>query len=373
MTDKSTAVILRSVVKNFGPVEVLKNINLEVQEGDFVVFVGPSGCGKSTLLRLIAGLEEFSDGSLFLFGEECTFKPPGQRDVAMVFQDYALYPHMTVRENLAFGSKLKKIDPQTIADKIIKTAEMLDLTSYLERKPEALSGGQRQRVAMGRAVMKNAKLFLYDEPLSNLDAKLRTKMRSEIKRFHRQQQSTSIYVTHDQLEAMTLADTLVVLKDGQIEQRGTPLELFERPRSVFVATFIGTPMMNIFKASVHQESGNLGFRINGDDTFFSLTAQKCDQLNNRKEILVGVRPSDITLADKINPINPQWQTTLKIEFVETLGKNAYIHGKLGGFDLVGEIMGRHAPNPEDVVELEFNLNHVQLFDVKTELNLLHHP
>lgn len=373
MTLKNKAVILRDVMKNFGPVKVLKNINLEVQEGEFVVFVGPSGCGKSTLLRLIAGLEQFSSGSLVMFGEDCTTKPAGQRDVAMVFQDYALYPHMTVRENLAFGSKLKKIEPSLIADKIKKTAQMLDLSEYLERKPEALSGGQRQRVAMGRAVMKSSKIFLYDEPLSNLDAKLRTKMRSEIKRFHRQQQSTSIYVTHDQLEAMTLADTLVVLKDGQIEQQGSPLELFEKPRSVFVATFIGTPMMNIFRARVEHQNGNLGFRIHEHDTFFSLTAEKSELVHGRQEILVGLRPSDITLADKINPVNPQWQTSTKIDFVETLGKNAYIHGKLGSFDLVGEIMGRHAPQPDDVVELEFNLNHVQLFDVKTELNLLHHP
>ncbi|MCB0422298.1 MAG: ATP-binding cassette domain-containing protein, partial [Bdellovibrionales bacterium] len=249
----SEKILLKDVKKKYGDVEVIRQLNLAIEPGEFVVLVGPSGCGKSTILRMIAGLEELTEGQLYINGEEATHTPAKDRNLSMVFQDYALYPHMTVKENMAFSLSLKGESQDVIERQVGKAAKMLSLEKYLDRKPAALSGGQRQRVAMGRAVVKGVDLILYDEPLSNLDAKLRTKMRSEIKRFHHGKESTAIYVTHDQMEAMTLADKLVVLRAGQVEQVGSPLEVFSNPASVFVADFIGNPGMNFFNVSVERE------------------------------------------------------------------------------------------------------------------------
>jgi multiple sugar transport system ATP-binding protein len=240
---------LQGVEKLFGEHRVIKGIDLAINQGEFVVFVGPSGCGKSTLLRLIAGLENIDGGSLQLDGRDITKLPSSKRDLAMVFQSYALYPHMSVYENMSFALKLAKADPAVIADKVGRAAKILNLTSYLERTPKELSGGQRQRVAIGRAIVRAPKVFLFDEPLSNLDAALRGQTRIEIAKLHRDLGATTIYVTHDQVEAMTLADRVVVLREGQIEQVGTPLELYDRPANQFVAQFIGTPQMNVIAAT----------------------------------------------------------------------------------------------------------------------------
>ena len=238
---------LKGVEKYFGDLRAIKGIDLAIEKGEFIVFVGPSGCGKSTLLRLIAGLEHIDNGALTLDGRDITHAPSSQRDLAMVFQSYALYPHMSVAENMSFALKLAKEDPKVIREKVERAAKILNLTPYLERTPRALSGGQRQRVAIGRAIVRAPKVFLFDEPLSNLDAALRGQTRVEIHKLHRDLGATTIYVTHDQIEAMTLADRIVVLRDGQIEQVGTPLELYDRPANQFVAQFIGSPQMNVIE------------------------------------------------------------------------------------------------------------------------------
>ncbi len=258
---------LKNITKSYDDKKtIIPALNLKINEGEFVVFVGPSGCGKSTLLRMVAGLENLTSGEILLKEKDISNFEPSERNVAMVFQDYALYPHMTVFDNLAFGLKIKKVSPEIILEKVNKAAEILDLTEYLQRKPSDLSGGQRQRVAMGRAIVKDAKIFLFDEPLSNLDAKLRHKMRAEIKKFHLDQKGTSIYVTHDQLEAMTLADKLVVLRNGVIEQIGSPQDVFNNPINSFVGEFIGSPAMNLISVSLDYINGDVF--IEGDKKAF---------------------------------------------------------------------------------------------------------
>ncbi len=245
------AVTLRNVSKSFGAVDVIRDVNIEIVDGEFVILVGPSGCGKSTLLRMIAGLEEVTSGSVLIDAAEITHVPPRDRDIAMVFQNYALYPHFTVEKNMGFALKLAGVPKDQIKAQVATVAESLGLTSYLDRYPKELSGGQRQRVATGRAIVRNPKVFLFDEPLSNLDAKLRVQMRSEIRNLQQRLQVTSIYVTHDQIEAMTMADKIVVLRDGVVEQHGTPLDLYDRPANTFVATFIGSPAMNLLDGPVN--------------------------------------------------------------------------------------------------------------------------
>src|SRR5208283_2879621 len=241
-------VALRNVVKRFDNVEAVRSINLDIPDNEFVVLVGPSGCGKSTTLRMIAGLEELTSGDIFIGGEIVNDLPPKDRDIAMVFQNYALYPHMSAFENMSFGLKLRKFPKDEIRKRVDNAARILDITELLDRKPKALSGGQRQRVAMGRAIVRNPKVFLFDEPLSNLDAELRVRMRAEIRELHNRLRATTIYVTHDQVEAMTMSDKIVVLRDGKIEQTGAPLDLYDSPANAFVAGFIGSPAMNIFPA-----------------------------------------------------------------------------------------------------------------------------
>ncbi|RWD20387.1 MAG: sn-glycerol-3-phosphate ABC transporter ATP-binding protein UgpC, partial [Mesorhizobium sp.] len=238
-------VAITNVAKAFGPVKVLHDVSVDIADGQFVVLVGPSGCGKSTLLRMVAGLETVSGGTIAIGERVVNNLPPAKRDIAMVFQNYALYPHKTVEQNMAFALKLRKTDPAIVAERVKRAADILDLAPYLKRYPRQLSGGQRQRVAMGRAIVRNPQVFLFDEPLSNLDAKLRVQMRTEIKELHQRLKTTTIYVTHDQIEAMTMADKIVVMRDGRIEQVGAPLQLFDRPANLFVAGFIGSPAMNL--------------------------------------------------------------------------------------------------------------------------------
>ena len=287
-------VSLKNIHKFYGSNEVVRDFSFEIKDKEFIVLVGPSGCGKSTTLRMIAGLEDITKGDLFISEKRMNPVPPGQRGVAMVFQDYALYPHMNVYENMAFGLTLKRgLVKSEIEGRINEAAEMLDLKEYLGRKPSALSGGQRQRVAMGRALVKKADVFLFDEPLSNLDAKLRSKMRSEIKKFHMVTKTTTVYVTHDQLEAMTLADRIVVMNDGVIEQVGTPTWVFDNPRTVFVATFIGSPAMNLFNVTVVKKNEMFHLETSDGHILLPVPESKVHMLKEGMEVVMGIRPHEI--------------------------------------------------------------------------------
>jgi multiple sugar transport system ATP-binding protein len=331
---------LSGVEKTFGDVHVIRGIDLDIQPGEFVVFVGPSGCGKSTLLRLIAGLEGIDGGSLHLDGRDITHQPSSKRDLAMVFQSYALYPHMSVFENMSFALKLANVDPAIIKDKVDRAASILNLTNYLDRTPKELSGGQRQRVAIGRAIVRAPKVFLFDEPLSNLDAALRGQTRIEIAKLHRDLGATTIYVTHDQVEAMTLADRVVVLRDGQIEQVGTPLELYDLPANQFVAQFIGTPQMNV------------------------MAAAKLPQINTVAGVAVpalgsiGLRPESLALVSV-----GQGQVQAKVELIEALGAETLIYVTTDlGAQLVVRLNTRTPLQVGSSVGVQIDADSAHLFD-----------
>ncbi|KRB09921.1 ABC transporter ATP-binding protein [Rhizobacter sp. Root16D2] len=335
---------LKGIVKEFGPVRTIKGIDLQIEKGEFIVFVGPSGCGKSTLLRLIAGLEATTQGSLQLDGRDITHVPSAKRDLAMVFQSYALYPHMTVFDNMSFALKLAKVDVATRQQKVERAAKILNLTQYLQRTPKELSGGQRQRVAIGRAIVRAPKVFLFDEPLSNLDAALRGQTRVEIASLHRDLGATTIYVTHDQVEAMTLADRVVVLRDGLIEQVGTPLELYDRPANQFVAQFIGTPQMNVVKAAAVPELTRLaGPQLPADGA-------------------VGVRPEYVRVGA------PGSGLQARVELIESLGSDTLIHTRIGeshdGVPLVSRQSERTTLKPGDTVGITFDATALHLFDAQ---------
>ena len=351
---------------------IIDNFNLKINQGEFVVIVGPSGCGKSTMLRMIAGLEEITSGELLLNGKDISHTEPSKRDVAMVFQDYALYPHMNVYDNLAFGLKINKVDKKTIHEKVTKAAEILDLTTYLERKPSDLSGGQRQRVAMGRAIVKDAKIFLFDEPLSNLDAKLRHKMRAEIKKFHLDQKGTSVYVTHDQLEALTLADKLVIIRAGKIEQVGSPQDVFNNPKNSFVGEFIGTPAMNLIPVSLEYnadgsvnaigENNSFNFKLPESKTKFFTQGKKSPQ-----KAVLGIRPTDVIPHTNEEP---GWNAKFDILFSELLGHEANLIIKCGMLEINSLIPAMHAPNSSvKSAEFYFKLHFAHLFDSETGENL----
>jgi multiple sugar transport system ATP-binding protein len=333
---------LKNVDKFFGEHHAIKGINLSVNPGEFVVFVGPSGCGKSTLLRLIAGLEQIDGGTLELEGRDITNLPSSKRDLAMVFQSYALYPHMSVFENMSFALKLAKADPSIIQEKVAEAARILNLTDYLHRTPKELSGGQRQRVAIGRAIVRAPKVFLFDEPLSNLDAALRGQTRIEIAKLHRDLGATTIYVTHDQVEAMTLADRVVVLRDGLIEQVGTPLELYDKPANQFVAQFIGTPQMNIVSVADLKQIGN----ITG--------------INAPADGFVGLRPENVVLVPA-----GQGQFQAKIELVEALGAETLIYvTTLRGFQLVARQNTRAHLSVGSDIGVSIDVATAHFFDAK---------
>ena len=323
-----SGVNLKGISKSYGAVQVVHGIDLDVQEKEFVVLVGPSGCGKSTTLRMIAGLEEISDGDLTIDGRYVNRVAPKDRDVAMVFQNYALYPHLNVADNIAFGLRIRKESKEKIASSVEEVGEILGLTPYLERRPADLSGGQRQRVAMGRAIVRRPKVFLFDEPLSNLDAKLRTQMRAEIKRLHKRLNVTSIYVTHDQVEAMTLADRIVVMHDGRIEQIGTPMELFLNPANTFVAGFLGSPPMNMIEATI--ASGDTGPVAEFDDN--SLQLADIPALRNAvgQPVILGIRPEFVT----VSPKGEAGRVPVDVDLIETLGSEALIHASLRGAPFV---------------------------------------
>ncbi|WP_310618628.1 ABC transporter ATP-binding protein [Flexibacterium corallicola] len=311
------SITLKGIVKDFGSTRIIHGVDLDIKSGEFVVFVGPSGCGKSTLLRLIAGLEDISTGSLSIDGEVVNDRSPKERKIAMVFQSYALYPHMNVYENMSFGLELSKHSKQEIREKVTKVAEVLELTPLLKRKPKQLSGGQRQRVAIGRAIVRNPKVFLFDEPLSNLDAALRVQMRIEIAKLHREMDATMIYVTHDQVEAMTLADRIVVLSAGQVEQVGSPLELYHNPRNKFVAGFIGSPKMNFVSAAVTLASKDkVEARLANGNTVAACVDGS--QLTVGEKVTIGIRPEHIESSQE-GPISTP------VEVIEELGESHFLY------------------------------------------------
>lgn len=317
---------LESIVKAYGDIQVVHGINLDVKEKEFVVLVGPSGCGKSTTLRMIAGLEEISDGELFIDERQVNRVAPKDRDVAMVFQNYALYPHLNVANNIAFGLRIRRTPKDEIKKSVSEVAEILGLTDYLDRRPADLSGGQRQRVAMGRAIVRHPKVFLFDEPLSNLDAKLRTQMRAEIKRLHKRLGVTSVYVTHDQVEAMTLADRIVVMNNGVIEQIGSPMELFMNPANTFVAGFIGSPPMNQFNATIAATGNGLSAMI-GD---ISISLPDKIKVDVGREVILGIRPEHMTLTND----GPSTEVPISLDLVETLGSEALLHASMNNQPLI---------------------------------------
>ena len=354
--EKMTDIRIAHLHKSFGPVSVLNDINIDIADGEFLVLVGPSGCGKSTLLRIISGLEQVSTGEIRIGGKDVTGLPAKSRDIAMVFQSYALYPHMTVAENMGFSLKLRGEPRTVIAERVKKAAETLGLTGYLDRKPAALSGGQRQRVAMGRAIVRDPKVFLFDEPLSNLDAQLRVAMRSEIKALHQRLKTTVVYVTHDQVEALTMADRIVVLRNGLIEQIGSPLELFDRPANVFVAQFIGSPAMNLFSGVIDGASSTPSVKLDAGAKVALPAAAKA--LGGRR-VTVGVRPEHFQLSDEADAI------AAKVDVVEPLGSQMQIAVSAGTQSFIAMFNERLACAPGDTLKLAPRPEAIHLFDADT--------
>ncbi len=350
---------IKNLYKNYGPVEILKDINVAIEPGDFLVLVGPSGCGKSTLLNCIAGLEPISGGSLHIGGQDMTNVSPKDRDIAMVFQSYALYPTMTVAKNITFGMKVRGVDAATQEKRLKQVAQQLQIEQLLSRRPGQLSGGQRQRVAMGRALVRDPKLFLFDEPLSNLDAKLRVEMRTEIKELHQRLGASMVYVTHDQIEAMTLATKIVVMKGGVIQQMGSPAEIYNRPANLFVADFMGNPAMNLIPAKA---------TANGDGTRIEITRKGAapivltDHANRNlpEDVIIGVRPEDIAEPDQRVGHNAQ-QAECMVDIVEPAGADTYVVMQLGGKQVTARLHAETKATPGQMQPLAFDLGKVSYF------------
>jgi multiple sugar transport system ATP-binding protein len=353
---------LDQVVKRYGHVEVVHGIDLHIQDGEFLVLVGPSGCGKSTTLRMIAGLESLTSGTIRIGGRVVNTLEPKDRNIAMVFQNYALYPHMSVYRNIAFGLYAARLPKPEIDAKVRKAADLLGLSPLLERRPNELSGGQRQRVAMGRAIVRDPSVFLFDEPLSNLDAQLRGQMRTEIKRLHQSIGTTIVYVTHDQVEAMTLADRIVIMRDGRIEQVGTPLDVFHQPASTFVAGFIGTPTMNLLELELVRREGAAALALTSELSI-ALPDRAVKHLADRGQVIAGLRPDDI----KIMPSSGSAATTVpnsipgQVLVAEPLGNTTQIIVRVGERELVGMADGRYVPHAGAPVELSFDATRLHLF------------
>jgi multiple sugar transport system ATP-binding protein len=344
--------------KHYGTFHAVKGVDIEVPSGEFTVLVGPSGCGKSTLLRTIAGLEEASAGRIEIGGKDVTWERPRDRDISMVFQNYALYPYLNVFENIAFGLRARKFDTSEIDLRVNRAADMLGITPLLRRLPKELSGGQRQRVAIGRAIVRDARLFLFDEPLSNLDAQLRDDMRAEIKRLHQELGRTMIYVTHDQIEAMTLADRIILLRDGMIEQQGTPLDLYERPATKFVAGFLGSPKMNFIPGEI--AGTNIMLK---DKTKLPLpTAFKGE---GNKQVIVGLRPQHISIADK-SPASGHAHVPVTVELVQPTGSRSHITFPLGGVSAVAEIDVHQVNTHGEEIRIDIDMNRAVLIDPQSE-------
>ncbi|MFW5941150.1 MAG: ABC transporter ATP-binding protein [Chloroflexota bacterium] len=361
------SVTYENVFKRFGDVEVITDMNVEINDKEFVVFVGPSGCGKSTLLRLLAGLEEISEGEIYIGDRLVNDVPPKDRDIAMVFQSYALYPHMSVYDNMAFGLKLRKTPKDEIDRRVKEAAEILGLAHLLDRKPKALSGGQRQRVAVGRAIVREPAVFLMDEPLSNLDAKLRVTARAEISKLHKRLGTTFIYVTHDQVEAMTMGDRILVLMDGVLQQIDTPRNLYEEPRNLFVAGFIGSPSMNFFDATVVGEEGNM--YVDTGDFRIQVPEHRKAPFDSYvgKEVIFGIRPEHIHARQFAPPKITASPIQAQVEVVELLGHELHLYMDGGQNSFVATVDTRLAPSVGQDLDLVLDTDRMHLFDKNTEL------
>jgi multiple sugar transport system ATP-binding protein len=354
---------LRKIVKRYDEVEAVRGIDLDIADHEFVVLVGPSGCGKSTTLRMIAGLEDITDGEIFIGGDVVNDVPPKDRDIAMVFQNYALYPHMTVEQNMSFGLRLKRYPKAEIRKRVDEAARILDIKELLTRKPKQLSGGQRQRVAMGRAIVRNPKVFLFDEPLSNLDAKLRVQMRTEIKKVHQQVRTTTVYVTHDQVEAMTLADRVVVMNNGIIEQVGTPQELYHRPKTRFVAGFIGSPAMNFIPCRMEEAGNGLSIRLS-DQITLPVPPSQADRYRGHAKngkLLLGLRPEHITEAGAhLEPGEVPFEASLEV--TEPMGMETLVYFPINGTQVCGRVNPNAGARDGASLRMAANLNNMHLID-----------
>ena len=358
-------VTIRQVHKRYDDFHAVKGVSLEIKDKEFVVLVGPSGCGKTTTLRMVAGLETISEGDIMIGNKVVNHLPPMDRDIAMVFQNYALYPHMTVYDNMAFGLKMRKFDKAEIAKRVNNAADILDIKDHLSRKPRMLSGGQRQRVALGRAIVRNPQVFLFDEPLSNLDAKLRVQMRVEIKKLHQRLATTSIYVTHDQVEAMTLGDRVVVMKDGLIQQVGEPLELYNSPANKYVAGFIGSPAMNFADTMIEEVEGavyatNPTMRIRVPEQIAARMGQ-----HKGKPATLGIRPEDLHMATGADPEDRSFDAV--VEVAEQLGSEIILDLKAGGSSMVASVEPTVKVKPQQKIRLGINPAGLRFFDATTEM------
>jgi len=358
-------VVLRNVNKFYDSVHAVKDVNLQIRDKEFVVFVGPSGCGKTTTLRMIAGLEVISSGDISIDGQVVNNLPPMDRDIAMVFQNYALYPHMSVYDNMAFGLKMRKFNRREIAKRVQEAADILDIGDYLKRKPRQLSGGQRQRVALGRAIVRHPRVFLFDEPLSNLDAKLRVQMRVELKKLHQRLGTTAVYVTHDQVEAMTLGDRVIVMRDGVVQQVGEPLDLYNSPANRFVAGFIGSPAMNF--ASVTMMDGNGRLTAKNAGLQLEVPASHTERLRSHvgREVTIGIRPENLHVATDSDPAGLTFPS--KVEVVEQLGSEILLDVRVGDDTMVAAVDPTTRARVQDQIHLAVNPARLHFFDAKTEV------
>jgi multiple sugar transport system ATP-binding protein len=358
-------VVLRNINKFYDSVHAVKDVNLQIRDKEFVVFVGPSGCGKTTTLRMIAGLEAISSGDISIDGQVVNNLPPMDRDIAMVFQNYALYPHMSVYDNMAFGLKMRKFARREIAKRVQEAADILDIGDYLKRKPRQLSGGQRQRVALGRAIVRHPRVFLFDEPLSNLDAKLRVQMRVELKKLHQRLGTTAVYVTHDQVEAMTLGDRVVVMRDGLVQQVGEPLDLYNSPANRFVAGFIGSPAMNFATVTMMDGNGRLTAKNAGLE--LEVPQSHIERLRSHvgREVTIGIRPENLHVATDSDPTGLTFPS--KVEVVEQLGSEILLDVRVGGDTMVAAVDPTIRARVQDQIRLAVNPARLHFFDAQTEL------
>ncbi|GAE88655.1 ABC transporter ATP-binding protein [Acetivibrio straminisolvens] len=367
------SVKLKGIYKRYpGGVTAVNDFNLDIEDKEFIILVGPSGCGKTTTLRMVAGLEEISEGELYIGDKLVNDVAPKDRDIAMVFQNYALYPHMSVFDNMAFGLKLRKVPKDEIKRRVLEAAKILDIEHLLERKPKALSGGQRQRVALGRAIVRDPKVFLMDEPLSNLDAKLRVQMRTEISKLHQKLQTTFIYVTHDQTEALTMGTRIVVMKDGYIQQVDTPTNLYERPCNMFVAGFIGSPQMNFVNAKVEKRGDEMHLLFGKQD--IKLPEGKAKKLEGSeyvgKEVVMGIRPENV--HDEAIYLESMADSTVdaRVEVVEMLGSETLLYMVIDDIEFTARVNPRTKARPGDVIKVAFDTNKIHLFDKETEKTIM---
>lgn len=357
-------VVLRSLTKRFGNIFAVKEVSLEIREGELLALVGPSGCGKTTCLRLIAGLEEPDEGEVWIDGRLVNGLPPRERDVAMVFQNYALYPHMTIFDNLAFPLRMRKVPKSKTKKRVLEVAKMLDIEELLRRKPGELSGGQQQRVALGRAIVRNPKVFLMDEPLSNLDARLRVQMRSELLRLHRSLRATTIYVTHDQAEAMSMGDRIAVMREGEILQVDPPMNVYNKPATLFVASFIGNPPMNLFEGKVERKEGRM---LINPGPFIILPAEGIEKALREFEgrsITLGIRPEDLKPLPCPSGGPNEFQG--KVEVVEPLGQTVLVHVDAGGLKLTVSLAPPSSPKEGEEIALSLDSRKIHIFDPETE-------